>query len=58
MVSSVFLQEAAPLCQPEGSLFQRNLNKTGSEEVEVVSVDNSLQNLGFAREERDGALTG
>lgn len=58
MVSSVFLQEAAPLYQPEVSLFQRNLSKTGSEEVEVVSVDNSLQNLGFAREERDGALTG
>lgn len=45
MVSSVFLQEAAPLCQPEVSLFQKNLSKTGSEEVEVVSVDNSLQNL-------------
>jgi len=33
------------------------LNKTGGEDAEVVSTDNSLQKLGFAREERDGAVT-
>lgn len=43
---------------PDGSLFQRNLGKTGSEEAEVTSVNNSFKKLGFAREERDGAISG
>lgn len=57
MVSNVSLQEAVPLSQPEVSLLQGNLSKTGNKKAEVASVDNSFKKFGCAREERDGPTT-